>query len=74
MCFFDKNPVGRILNRFSQDVGSIDKLIPYTQDDLLYCGLEVLSTIIIVAFSTPLFITTFIPLIILYVFLQVLTM
>jgi ATP-binding cassette subfamily C (CFTR/MRP) protein 4 len=33
--FFDTNPLGRILNRFSADVGSNDDLLPHTLFDFL---------------------------------------
>lgn len=35
MLFFDTNVVGRILNRFSADMGLIDQLLPYTLLDYL---------------------------------------
>ena len=28
LLYFDKTPVGRILNRFSKDIGSIDDILP----------------------------------------------
>ena len=34
VAFFDSNPVGRILNRFSRDLGIIDERLPYVAFDL----------------------------------------
>ena len=49
--FFDTNPVGRIMNRFSKDIGAIDDFLPlkfvYSMTCLLYCfGVLVLTGIV----------------------------
>jgi len=52
--FFDINPSGRILNRFSADVGSNDDLLPTTLFDFLVCSFMVLGAIVTVVVALPL--------------------
>lgn len=35
MYFFNTNPSGRILNRFSKDMGQVDEVLPTTMIDML---------------------------------------
>lgn len=44
--FFDTNPLGRILNRFSADVGSNDDLLPHTLFDFLMIAFVVLGAMV----------------------------
>jgi len=39
--FFESNPIGRIVARFSSDLNSIDKILPEVLGDFFYCLLEV---------------------------------
>lgn len=40
ICFFDFNPVGRILNRFSKDIGIVDELLPSAAYATMQVGLH----------------------------------
>ncbi|XP_059490449.1 probable multidrug resistance-associated protein lethal(2)03659 [Neocloeon triangulifer] len=49
MYFFNTNPSGRILNRFSKDMGSIDEMLPAAMIDALQIGMTLVGIIIVVA-------------------------
>jgi len=60
--FFDTNPLGRILNRFSADVGSNDDLLPQTLFDFSMIAFIVLGAIITTFTVLPFALIAFPPL------------
>ncbi len=73
MTFFDTTPVGRILNRFSQDMNVLDSNIRMTIIAFLSGVSGLVTTIIVICYTTPIFIAFVIPLGLLYYFVQVIT-
>lgn len=71
MSFFDTTPIGRIVNRFSRDVETIDNSLPGTIRTFYNCVFGVLGTIVIISYSTPLFLVVIVPLGIMYWLIQV---
>lgn len=45
MRFFDVNPSGRILNRFSKDIGSVDETLPKILLDAIQINLSMIGAI-----------------------------
>lgn len=71
MSFFDTTPIGRIVNRFSQDVDSIDSHLPGIFMEVLYSLFNVLSVFVVIVYSTPIFLVLVLPIGVIYILLQV---
>ncbi|XP_042665460.1 multidrug resistance-associated protein 1-like isoform X2 [Centrocercus urophasianus] len=67
---FETNPVGQILNRFTKDLFIVDIRFHYYLRSWLNCTLDVIGTILVITFSSPLFIVVVIPLGYLYFIVQ----
>ncbi|KAL7635871.1 UNVERIFIED_CONTAM: hypothetical protein RMT77_013688 [Armadillidium vulgare] len=68
--FFDTNPIGRILNRFSKDLDTLDNTLPWNLRSWLMCVGQVIATLVVICYATPIFIAVLIPTMILYYFVQ----
>ncbi|XP_019738050.1 multidrug resistance-associated protein 4-like isoform X7 [Hippocampus comes] len=60
--FFQINPIGRILNRFSKDIGHLDSLLPWTFVDFTQVFLQVLGVVIVSTIIMPWILIPFVPL------------
>ncbi|XP_077987994.1 ATP-binding cassette sub-family C member 4-like isoform X1 [Glandiceps talaboti] len=68
--FFDTNPVGRILNRFSRDIGYMDEVLPLSLFYFVQIGFQIPCLVIVASVINPwLFIPT-VPLVILFMYLR----
>uniref|UniRef100_K3X5W9 Uncharacterized protein n=1 Tax=Globisporangium ultimum (strain ATCC 200006 / CBS 805.95 / DAOM BR144) TaxID=431595 RepID=K3X5W9_GLOUD len=64
--FFDTTPTGRIVNRLSKDVYTVDESIPATWSMLLNTMMSVLATLATISYVTPIFMVILIPVLIGY--------
>ncbi|KAG9063053.1 hypothetical protein KI688_004653 [Linnemannia hyalina] len=70
MSFFDTTPTGRIINRFSSDIFSIDEKLPWAFHDLFFCGVSVTGSLIVISVTTPIFLAIVPPIFVIYGFVM----
>ncbi|CAR25148.1 ATP-binding cassette glutathione S-conjugate transporter YCF1 [Lachancea thermotolerans CBS 6340] len=70
MSFFETTPIGRILNRFSNDIFKVDELLGRTFAQFFVNAIKVSFTIIVICFSTWQFILVILPMGTLYIYYQ----
>uniref|UniRef100_A0A3B4WDB0 ATP binding cassette subfamily C member 4 (PEL blood group) n=1 Tax=Seriola lalandi dorsalis TaxID=1841481 RepID=A0A3B4WDB0_SERLL len=68
--FFDINPIGRILNRFSKDIGYLDSLLPWTFVDFIQVFLQVIGVIAVAAVIIPWILIPVVPLLVVFLILR----
>ena len=66
MSFYDTTPVGRIMNRFSKDIYTVDEALMSTMRTYLQTFFNVISTIVVISAITPVFTLCLIPIILYY--------
>ncbi|MGZ3826702.1 MAG: ABC transporter transmembrane domain-containing protein, partial [Bdellovibrio sp.] len=68
--FFDATPIGRILQRFSRDVESVDVHLQWSFDTAIHCALQVCVSLVLILTVMPLTIFAIVPVMALYYILQ----
>ncbi|XP_054479604.1 ATP-binding cassette sub-family C member 4-like [Anoplopoma fimbria] len=68
--FFEVNPIGRILNRFSKDISQIDSILPITFVDFYQLFLQNAGVVAVAASVIPLILIPVVPLLFFFLYLR----
>ncbi|XP_018565514.1 probable multidrug resistance-associated protein lethal(2)03659 [Anoplophora glabripennis] len=71
MRFFNLNPPGRILNRFSKDIGAVDELLPLSLLDTLETGLNVAAISLVIGSLNPWILLPTLVILVIFYYLRV---
>ncbi|XP_050076524.1 multidrug resistance-associated protein 1 isoform X3 [Anopheles maculipalpis] len=70
MSLYDTTPLGRVLNRFSKDVDTVDNTLPQLIRSFLAQFFAVVATLVVISISTPIFAAVIVPIGVLYYAVQ----
>ncbi|XP_029673301.1 multidrug resistance-associated protein 1 isoform X1 [Formica exsecta] len=70
MSFFDRTPTGRILSRLGKDIDVVDNVLPIILRSWITCLFSVIATLVVISYSTPIFIMVIVPIGAIYYFIQ----
>ncbi|XP_061393549.1 probable multidrug resistance-associated protein lethal(2)03659, partial [Musca vetustissima] len=70
MYFFNTNPSGRILNRFSKDMGQVDEILPQVMIDVIQIFLSLLGIVIVLCLVNPYYIIVTVVMIVIFYYIR----
>lgn len=70
MYFFNTNPSGRILNRFSKDMGQVDEILPTVMMDVIQIFLALLGILVVLCIVNPWYLLATAVLMIIFYYLR----